>query len=150
MADRATHKAEQAQGEQRRNHKQSRGKEDRRALSSRPADQSRGKELPGHCSLAGVARGRGLAEEVHEGGAAWGRGPTEAVPRRGEEEAGPRGRRRCPGRRGSSRTGRDVQGRAVPRGRGDARGCGVAVAPPGEFSRALFSVSPSSLFPSVD
>ena len=77
---------------------------------------------------------------MHGSGAARGCGPVEVAPRGGEEEAVPRGLRRCPGPRGSSRTGRDAQGRAVPHGRGDARGCGVAVtasprsAPPHEFS----------------
>jgi hypothetical protein len=86
---------------------------------------------------------------VHGGGATRGCGPAEAAQRGGEEEAVLRWRRRCLGPRGSSRTGRDAQGRAVPRGLGDARGCGVAVAasprsaPPGEISRA------SSLFPSL-
>ena len=110
-------------------------------------------ELPGHCSLAGVARGRRETEEVHGAAAARGCRPADAPPRGGAEEAGPSGRRRCAWPRGgSSRTSRDAQGHAVPRGREDARGCEVAVAASPrsaptlrEFSRALLC----SLFPSL-
>ena len=84
---------------------------------------------------------------------------AEAQRRRGLAEAemcgtaGPHGRRRCAGPRGgSSRTSRDAQGHAVPRGREVARGSEVAVAASPrsaptlrEFSRALLC----SLFPSL-
>ena len=84
---------------------------------------------------------------------------AEAQRRRGLAEAemcgtaGPHGRRRCAGPRGgSSRTSRDAQGRAVPRGREDVRRYEVAVAASPrsaptlrEFSRALLC----SLFPSL-
>ena len=145
MAGRATHKsrastrraAEKSQAEHREGRpestEQQTSRPEQREGITRPLQSCRGRTRPR--TSRGGARRRGRM------------GPWTS---RGEEEAGPRGRRRCPGRRGSSRTGRDVQGSAVPRGRGDTRGCGVAVAPPGEFSRALFSVSPSSLFPSVD
>ena len=84
---------------------------------------------------------------------------AEAQRRRGLAEAemcgtaGPHGRRRCAGPRGgSSRTSRDAQGHAVPRGREVERGSEVAVAASPrsaptlrEFSRALLC----SLFPSL-
>ncbi|KAG2589782.1 hypothetical protein PVAP13_5NG383801 [Panicum virgatum] len=90
-------------------------------------------ELPGHCRLAGVARGSEVAEEVHGGRAARGSGTVEAGPH-GAVEQQRRGLHR------PSQIGGDVQGHVVPRRRGDARGCGVAVtasprsAPPHEFS----------------
>ena len=66
--------------------------------------------MPGHYSLAGVARGRRETEEVHGAAAARGCRPADAPPRGGAEEAGPSGRRRCAWPRGgSSRTSRDAQ-----------------------------------------